>query len=303
MKKIIVLLLLFSTSDVFSQDVIVKLDGTTVLSKIVEIGTTEVKYKKYTNLDGPMYTIKKSDILSINYENGEKESFGDEMNNSNKNEITEEYRLEAGTNIPLQNVRHLRAAELSKGQEVEFQVSRDVKVGGITVIPFGTSVYGTVYLAKRSSWFGTKGKLGISVNKISIPNGVDIPLNNGDLYVTGKNRTALSVCLFLFALWPCCFITGSKAEIPANYPTVAKIANPVIFKNEGEVYIPKLVEGLDNNLLSFPFYANIKLKNNRSIDAQIISEDDENIIYKHISKPNGRSYALKKDFIEYIDKY
>lgn len=41
----------------------------------MEIGSTEVKYKKWSNQDGPLYTIAVSELLSINYENGEKETF------------------------------------------------------------------------------------------------------------------------------------------------------------------------------------------------------------------------------------
>lgn len=70
----LLLMSLFAAS-VYAQDVIVKKDGSTILSKVVEIGSGEVKYKKFSNQDGPMYTILKTEIQAINYENGEKESF------------------------------------------------------------------------------------------------------------------------------------------------------------------------------------------------------------------------------------
>ena len=76
MKKILFLLLLLSSTSAFAQDVIVKKDGATILSKVIEIGTSEVKYKKFSNQNGPTYTIRISDILSINYQNGEREEFG-----------------------------------------------------------------------------------------------------------------------------------------------------------------------------------------------------------------------------------
>lgn len=61
----------------FAQDVIVKKDGSTILSKVIEIGSTEVKYKKFSNQDGPTYSVLKSEIQTINYENGEKESYNE----------------------------------------------------------------------------------------------------------------------------------------------------------------------------------------------------------------------------------
>lgn len=60
-----------------AQDVIVKTDQTTVLSKVLEISSTEIKYKKWGNLDGPTYSISRSEVVSINYENGEVETLSD----------------------------------------------------------------------------------------------------------------------------------------------------------------------------------------------------------------------------------
>jgi hypothetical protein len=77
MKKILLFILLLSATSVSAQDMIVKMDGTTIQSKVIEIGTSEVKYKKFSNQNGPTYTITKTEIYSIIYENGEKETFSD----------------------------------------------------------------------------------------------------------------------------------------------------------------------------------------------------------------------------------
>lgn len=58
-----------------AQDVIVKKDGSTILSKVLEVNTSDIKYKKFSNQNGPTYTINKSEILAINYENGDKDEF------------------------------------------------------------------------------------------------------------------------------------------------------------------------------------------------------------------------------------
>ena len=58
-----------------AQDVIVMQDGSTVLAKVMKVTKTEVTYKKHNNLQGPDYTANVSDIVSINYENGTKETF------------------------------------------------------------------------------------------------------------------------------------------------------------------------------------------------------------------------------------
>ncbi len=66
----------------FAQDVIVMNDGSTTLSKVLEVNINDVKYKKFSNIDGPTYVIPKSDIMAINYENGEKDYFKTDHNSS-----------------------------------------------------------------------------------------------------------------------------------------------------------------------------------------------------------------------------
>lgn len=61
----------------FGQDLIVKKNGDVIRSKVLKVGTAEVEYKKWNNQNGPIYSIEVNNILSINYENGEKETFAD----------------------------------------------------------------------------------------------------------------------------------------------------------------------------------------------------------------------------------
>jgi len=65
-------------------DIIVKKDGSVIKCNITEISDEEVKYKKSN--DGPSYSIKKSNILSITYKNGEIEKFSENSNNEKKEE-------------------------------------------------------------------------------------------------------------------------------------------------------------------------------------------------------------------------
>lgn len=135
-----------------------------------------------------------------------------------------EVTVKAGTFVPLQVINPTKAADVKKGQKVAFRVGRDIMVDGVTAIPYGTLVNGTVYKATRSSWWGTKGHLGIRIDELVTPNNEVVPLANGDVYVTGTNRTVLSVVLFALFVWPACFICGSKAELPAGYEIQANVA-------------------------------------------------------------------------------
>lgn len=78
MKRLILLAsLLFTCYSAFAQDIITLKDGTDIQAKILEVTPTEVKFKKLSNPDGPLYTMRKSDILIVRYENGENEVFSE----------------------------------------------------------------------------------------------------------------------------------------------------------------------------------------------------------------------------------
>jgi uncharacterized protein YlxW (UPF0749 family) len=58
-----------------AQDIIILRNGDEIRAKVEEIGTDYVKYKKYENLTGPGYALKKYEIFMIKYENGDKDAF------------------------------------------------------------------------------------------------------------------------------------------------------------------------------------------------------------------------------------
>jgi hypothetical protein len=55
---------------VSAQDIIVLTDGNMIEAKVEEISPTEIKYRRFDNLNGPLNIINKSDVYSIKYENG-----------------------------------------------------------------------------------------------------------------------------------------------------------------------------------------------------------------------------------------
>lgn len=79
MKKAFLLIaMLFCAAGItHAQDRITTKDGVDIQAKILEVGSSDIKYKKFSNLEGPTYTISKEDILIITYANGENEVFKD----------------------------------------------------------------------------------------------------------------------------------------------------------------------------------------------------------------------------------
>ena len=79
MKNILLFILFLCSSNIIkAQDTLSTRYGENILVKVIEVGTTEVKYKKLDNLNGPDFTILKSDLLMIKYENGTSEKFSKE---------------------------------------------------------------------------------------------------------------------------------------------------------------------------------------------------------------------------------
>jgi len=80
MKKIIftVLTSIFTFTLCFAQDIITKKTSEDIQAKVLEVSTTEIKYKKSDNPNGPIFTILKSEVLMVRYENGTKDIFNEE---------------------------------------------------------------------------------------------------------------------------------------------------------------------------------------------------------------------------------
>jgi hypothetical protein len=70
----------------YAQDIITTKKGEDIKAKVLEINIHEVKYKKVENPDSPIYTLLKSDILMIRYENGSKDIFNEESKETAKAE-------------------------------------------------------------------------------------------------------------------------------------------------------------------------------------------------------------------------
>ena len=307
------ILFLFCIEYLYAQDVIVKKDGSTILCKTTEITSDIIKYKKSSNLEGPTYSINISEVISVNYENGEKDIFNassEKNKSSNENLIY----LKAGTEIPIQIVSPVKAADVKVGQSIPFKVSKDISVDGVTIIPYGTPVKGIVYKADKSSWWGTKGKLGIQINNITLPNGGQIPLQNGNVYVTGTNRTTLSVLLFLFITIPACAICGTKAAIPVGYEVLASVAENITINDDGTINTsPSLIQNGTEGVTMYSGSTEkpiIKEKRatiiddyGNKIECIIVNIDEKEITYKTVNRKGiiGKvEKKIKKKSVEEI---
>ena len=93
----------------FAQDIIFTSANEDIKVKVIEINQTDIKYKKFDNINGPTFSINKSDVLFIRYENGTKDVFNESKtsatqssNSSNSKEVN---YTESGINDSKHNYR------------------------------------------------------------------------------------------------------------------------------------------------------------------------------------------------------
>ncbi len=71
----IFLFLFFFSISTYAQDTLYRVNGSKIIVKVLEVNTQTVKYKRTTNLDGPLYVIESSEVLKIVYSNGDVDVF------------------------------------------------------------------------------------------------------------------------------------------------------------------------------------------------------------------------------------
>lgn len=71
MKRLFITLLTVSaTLFAVAQDVIFLGSNDSIVAKVISVGTSEITYQKWTNLQGPTYSMSINDVAAIRYANG-----------------------------------------------------------------------------------------------------------------------------------------------------------------------------------------------------------------------------------------
>lgn len=129
---LIILLIVFSSLNGFSQDTIYTVNDEVIISKIIEVLPQVVKYKKFDNPDGPLYTKNKSDIKKIVHEDGSLDVFNEQENKKKE---------KAGKRIRNQFVLHGGLTISSYKGDVESAIPRLGYVFGFSIeIPLDTGL-------------------------------------------------------------------------------------------------------------------------------------------------------------------
>ncbi|NQU35172.1 MAG: hypothetical protein HQ521_18255 [Bacteroidetes bacterium] len=75
MKNLLTVLILLFGLHLTGQDYIILVNGDEIEAKVLEINDKNIDYKKFSNINGPTYHLKKSEIFMIKYQSGDKDVF------------------------------------------------------------------------------------------------------------------------------------------------------------------------------------------------------------------------------------
>lgn len=135
--------------------------------------------------------------------------------------MAKDVTLRSGTQIPMQLSTTISSKNVTVGQVVDFKVTRDIQVNGITVIPAGSLAKAQIVRAKKNGILGKEGEVQLSVNSVTAIDGTQVMLSGGTLSDEGSNKLILS--LFL-----CFLIKGGAAELPAGMECTPSVSGNTI---------------------------------------------------------------------------
>ena len=205
--------MLFSFLISFSQDQIIKKDGSELNVKITEISDTELKYQK----EGlsVAFTLNLNEVLLVTFSNGERMTF---QNVKTKEEAPSTVLLSAGTRIPVVMTETISSdkkggRKVEVGELINLRVQADVSdIDGNVLVKQGTLVSGTITESVKRKAAGTKGKLSFSVEFIKAIDGQSVPVNLKYSFA-GKNKSAVAIGAGAVVAAPLLLIKGKPAII------------------------------------------------------------------------------------------
>ncbi len=144
-------------------------------------------------------------------------------------------RLADGTEVQLSLLETVSSADARPGEKVHFQVTSEVRVNGVTVIPKGSDALGTVTVAQRKRRLGRAGVLQLSLVSVSLADGEQAPLRATETSVGDSDSDTLTgnvVATASTSFWPVApallLMHGEDTTMPEGTRITAYIAGDVV---------------------------------------------------------------------------
>ena len=199
MKKFIIILAVICYGNVLlAQDIIILKSGEEIKALVQEVGLNELKYKKFENPNGPVYTLQKTNVFMVRYENGEKDVFSTETTPA-KTETQTKQTFDIGTTTLTTSV----GSVFINDRKLSSQEVKDILSSNNTALKKYKSGIST---AETGAAFAGAGLLAITAGLV-FPKVIDKPviligLGGGSLVagvvmiLTGLNRVETAVSLY-----------------------------------------------------------------------------------------------------------
>ena len=178
-KNIIILCLTFFCYATYGQDTIIFRDASEIKVKVVDADGSEIKYRKYENLNGPLYSVPRAEVFIIRYENGTKRIITgfDEARNTNNTSSAGSAPADSSKYEYIATAAKLSKKDLhSKKLYISPQILGGIALGGGSAGgTFSAEVLGEYFPNKNSSnglcvglGYDLRGYEGINVNNIDV---------------------------------------------------------------------------------------------------------------------------------------
>ena len=143
------------------------------------------------------------------------------------------FLLEDSTPVKLRTTRDLSSATETNGEQVDFEVTEEVKVKDVVVIPKGGIAWGTVTEAQHKRHLGRGGKLNISIEKVRLADGEKVAMRavrdtQGGGHVGAMTTGIVATGILFFPVAPLfLFMHGKDITIPKGTEVTAYISGDV----------------------------------------------------------------------------
>lgn len=156
-KNLLILLISLCAISAKAQDKIYLKSGKNVEAKILEVNVEDVKYKMFSYLDGPTFTVLKTDIQIVIYQNGESQIFEEKKTSKDRARV-----LPIGSNrinldflsIAYNGPSYMSYEKISKSKRIGYEIPFNIHyINGEGIVGVSTGFNAKFYVSGNAKGF------------------------------------------------------------------------------------------------------------------------------------------------------
>lgn len=143
--------------------------------------------------------------------------------------LAKEVILESGTKIRLKTVDPISTRYNNEGDEVNFVVVEDIRVGDVVLIKEGSRATALISELTPRGRVGKSGKMLITLDTVRAVNGKRVPLT-ASITKKGEDKIVLSAALSFLVCPLFLLLRGKEAQIPQGYQVTSRVDRDVLLE-------------------------------------------------------------------------